>query len=47
MGRGKDAAVENQTPVSHRLLEIASGDSHFSTAPTIPSLSKSKVKKVA
>lgn len=52
-GRGNDApveAVENQTQVSHRSprrLETASGASHFSTAATIPSLSKSKAKKVA
>jgi transposase len=47
VGRGKDGAVENQTQVSPRSLEIASGDSHFPPAPTIPSLSKSKAKKVA
>jgi hypothetical protein len=48
VGRGKDGAVENQTPVFPRSLEIASGDSHFPTAPTIPSLPpKSKAKRVA
>ena len=49
VGRGKDGAMENQTPVSHRSLEIASGDSHFPTAsPTINPLSpKSKAKRVA
>ena len=48
VGRGKDRAVENQTRVSHRSLEIASGDSHFPTAPTIPPLSpKAKAKRVA
>jgi transposase len=36
VGRGKDGAVENQTQVFPRSLEIASGDSHFPTAPTIP-----------
>jgi hypothetical protein len=52
--RGKDGAVEsveNQTQVSHsshRPLEIASGDSHFSTAATISPLSpKPKAKRVA
>ena len=54
VGRGKDGsveAVENQTQVSqrsHRPLEIASGDSHFSTASTISPLSpKPKAKRVA
>ena len=48
VGRGKDGAVENQTQVSPRSLEIPSGDSHFPTAPaTIPSLPKPKAKKVA
>ena len=53
-GRGKDGsveAVENQTQVSHRShrpLEIASGDSHFSTASTIsPRQPKPKAKRVA
>ena len=52
-GRGNDApmeAAENQTQVSrrsHRRSETASGASHISTAPTIPSLSQSKAKKVA
>lgn len=53
-GRGNDTsveAVENQTQVSrrsHRRLEIASGDSHISTAPTIlPLSSKTKKKRVA
>jgi transposase len=47
-GRGKDAAVENQNPVFPRSLEIASGDSHFPTAPTIRPLSpKAKAKRVA
>jgi hypothetical protein len=49
VGRGKDGAVENQTQVSPRSLEIASGDSHFSTAsPTIPPLApKPRTKRVA
>ena len=48
VGRGKDGALENQTRVSHRSLEIASGDSHFPTAPAIPPLSpKAKAKRVA
>lgn len=53
-GRGKDGAVEtveNQTQVSHRShrpLEIAAGDSHFSTASTTFPLSpKSKAKRIA
>lgn len=53
-GRGKDGTVgtvENQTQVSHRshrTLEIASGDSHFSTASTtFPVSPKSKAKRVA
>jgi transposase len=48
VGRGKDGAVENQTRVSHRSLEITSGDSHFPTAPPIPPLSpRAKAKRVA
>lgn len=48
VGRGKDGAMENQNPVSHRSLEIASGDSHFPTAPTTNPLSpKPKAKRVA
>jgi transposase len=48
VGRGKDGAVENHTQVSLRSLEIASGDSHFPTATTIPPLSpKPKAKRVA
>jgi transposase len=49
VGRGKDAAVENQTSVSHRSLEIASGDSHFPTAATTtnPLSPKPKAKRVA
>jgi len=48
VGRGKDGALENPKPVFHRSLEIASGDSHFPTASTIPPLSpKSKAKRVA
>src|SRR5690349_20408544 len=49
VGRGKDGAMENQTPVSHRSLEIASGDSHFSTATTTmnPLSAKPKAKRVA
>ena len=49
VGRGKDAAVENQTPVSPRSLEIAFGDSHFSTAATTinPLSPKTKAKRVA
>jgi hypothetical protein len=53
-GRGKDGsveAVENQERVSHRShrpLEIASGDSHFSTASAVCPLSpKPKAKRVA
>jgi hypothetical protein len=53
-GRGKGGPLEdaeNQTQVSHishRPLEIACGDSHFSPASTIPPLSpKSKAKRVA
>jgi hypothetical protein len=39
VGRGKHGTVENQTQVSPRSLEIASGDSHFPTASTtIPPL---------
>ena len=48
VGRGKDGAVGNQSQVSHRSLEIASGDSHFPTASAIPPLSpKAKTKRVA
>ena len=48
VGRGKDGALENQKTVFHRSLEIASGDSHFPTAPTTNPLSpKSKAKRVA
>ena len=48
VGRGKDGAVENQNQVSLRSLEIASGDSHFPTAPTIPPLApKTRPKRVA
>jgi transposase len=48
VGRGKDGALENQKSVSHRSLEIASGDSHFPTAPTtIPLSPKPKAKRVA
>ena len=48
VGRGKDGAVENQKPVSHHSLEIASGESHFSTATTTNPLSpKPKAKRVA
>ena len=48
VGRGKDGALENQKPVFHRSLEIASGDSHFPTAPTTNPLSpKAKAKRVA
>jgi len=48
VGRGIDEAMENHNPVFHRSLEIASGDSHFSTAPTTNPLSpKSKAKRVA
>lgn len=48
VGRGKDGALENQKPVFHRSLEIASGDSHFPTAPTTNPLSpKPKAKRVA
>jgi transposase len=48
VGRGKDGAVENQNQVFPRSLEIASGDSHFPTASTIPPLApKTKPKRVA
>jgi hypothetical protein len=48
VGRGKDGAAENQNQVSPRSLEIASGDSHFPTAPTtIPLSPKPKAKRVA
>jgi transposase len=49
VGRGKDGAVENQPQVSPRSLEIASGDSHFPTAPTTinPLSPKPKAKRVA
>jgi transposase len=48
VGRGKDGALENPKPVFHRSLEIASGDSHFSTAPTTNPLSpKPKAKRIA
>jgi transposase len=48
VGRGKDGAPENQKPVFHRSLEIASGDSHFPTAPTTnPLFPKPKAKRVA
>jgi transposase len=48
VGRGKDGAVENPNPVFPRSLEIASGDSHFPTAPTIPPLApKTRPKRVA
>jgi transposase len=49
VGRGKDGAVENQTPVSPSSLEIASGDSHFPTATTTihPLSPKPKAKRVA
>jgi hypothetical protein len=48
-GRGKDGVVENQNQVSHRSLEIASGDSHFPTAATTinPLSPKVKAKRVA
>jgi len=48
VGRGKDGALENQNPVFHPSLEIASGDSHFPTASTTNPLSpKPKAKRVA
>jgi hypothetical protein len=49
VGRGKDAGLENQTTVSHPGLEIAAGDSHFSTASTTtrPLSPKLKAKRVA
>jgi len=49
VGRGKDGAVANQTPVSPRSLEIASGDFHFPTAATTtnPLSPKPKAKRVA
>jgi hypothetical protein len=47
VGRGKDAAVENQTPVSHRSLDPQR--THFSTAATTtnPLSPKPKAKRVA
>jgi transposase len=46
VGRGKDGAVENQTPVSHRSLDPKR--THFPTAPTIRPLSpNAKAKRVA
>ena len=49
VGRGKDGAVENQTQVSPRSLDIASGDAHFPTASTTmsPLSPKAKAKRVA
>jgi hypothetical protein len=49
VGRGKDAAMENPTPVSHSRLEIAAGDSHFPAASTTtsPLSPQSKAKRVA
>ena len=48
VGRGKDGAVENQNQVSPRSLEIASGDSHFSTPSTTnPLAPKTRPKRVA
>jgi transposase len=49
VGRGKDVAVENPTPVSPRDLEIAGGDSHFPTASTTtrPLSPNKKAKRVA
>jgi len=48
VGRGKDGAVENQNQVFPRSLEIASSDSHFPTAPTIPPRApKTSPKRVA
>ena len=45
-GRGKAGSVENRAAVSHRPLEIAPDDSHFSTAPnSIHPLSPSPNKK--
>jgi transposase len=35
VGRGKDGALENQRPVFHRSLEIASGDSHYWNGPPL------------
>jgi hypothetical protein len=48
VGRGNDATVENQTQVSHRSLETASGASHIPTARQLsPLSSKLKSKRVA
>jgi len=48
VGRGKDGAMENQNQVSHGSLEIASGDSQFSTASTTTRpLSPKKAKRAA
>jgi len=45
-GRGKGGSVENRAAVSHRPLEIAPGDAHYSTAPNpIHSLSPPRKKK--
>lgn len=48
-GGGKDGAAENPKPVSRRSLEIATSDSHCSTAPaTTPSLAdRKKSRRVA
>jgi transposase len=48
VGRGKDGTVENQKLVSPSSLEIASGDSHFSSASTTTRpLSPKKAKRAA
>jgi transposase len=48
VGRGNDATVENQTQVSHRSLETASGASHIPTARQLsPLSSKLQSKRVA
>lgn len=48
-GRGKAGPVENRRAVSHRPLEIASGDSHFPTAtqPSSPLSPPQRKKRVA
>jgi len=43
--RGNDGGVENQKQVSHPTLEIASGDSHISTARRLRPLSPKKTAK--
>jgi hypothetical protein len=44
---GKDGAVENPKPGSHRSLEIAASDSHCSTVSTTLSLADRKKSRRA